>query len=145
MMFSTFGISIDFSMLSPAVRQVTHVLLTRPPLTSKEQALYPFVRLACIRHAASVRPEPGSNSHERFHESIVTHLNTSLWWLFWLAISSLSRIIFGLCFVFLTNPYTIWCLSLFSFQWAFLNSLWKNCFVRSNSNNISPFQFNVNH
>ena len=28
-----------------------------------------FVRLACIRHAASVRPEPGSNSHEKFHKS----------------------------------------------------------------------------
>ena len=28
-----------------------------------------FVRLACIRHAASVRPEPGSNSHENFHKS----------------------------------------------------------------------------
>ena len=28
-----------------------------------------FVRLACIRHAASVRPEPGSNSHEKIHKS----------------------------------------------------------------------------
>ena len=38
------------------------MLLTRPPLTSKEQAPYLFARLACIRHAASVHPEPGSNS-----------------------------------------------------------------------------------
>ena len=34
------------------------MILSRAPLT--EQA--PCVRLACIRHAASVRPEPGSNS-----------------------------------------------------------------------------------
>ena len=42
--------------------QVAHVLLTHPPLTSEKQAPHLFARLACIRHAASVRPEPGSNS-----------------------------------------------------------------------------------
>ena len=25
-----------------------------------------FVRLACLRHAASVHPEPGSNSHKKY-------------------------------------------------------------------------------
>ena len=34
------------------------MILSRAPLTSQETC----VRLACIRHAASVRPEPGSNS-----------------------------------------------------------------------------------
>ena len=34
------------------------MLLTRPPLAARRQP----VRLACIRRAASVRPEPGSNS-----------------------------------------------------------------------------------
>lgn len=57
-----FGISPGFPELSPTDRQVAHVLLTRPPLTSEKQAFRRFVRLACIRHAASVRPEPGSNS-----------------------------------------------------------------------------------
>jgi hypothetical protein len=33
------------------------VLLTRPPLKLKT-----LVRLACVRHTASVHPEPGSNS-----------------------------------------------------------------------------------
>jgi hypothetical protein len=33
------------------------VLLTRPPLELKT-----LVRLACVRHTASVHPEPGSNS-----------------------------------------------------------------------------------
>ena len=63
------GFSIRFRMLSPSDGQVTHVLLTRPPLTSEVQALRRFARLACIRHAASVRPEPGSNSHEKIEFS----------------------------------------------------------------------------
>ena len=41
--------------------QIAHALLTRPPL---EKIRRPFpARLACVRHAASVRPEPGSNSY----------------------------------------------------------------------------------
>ena len=53
------------------MRQVTHALLTRPPLS--HQTLHPegievrcFVRLACVKHAASVHPEPGSNSQKKF-------------------------------------------------------------------------------
>ena len=49
-------------MLSQSLGQVAYVLLTRSPLTLKVQALLMFVRLACIKHAASVHPEPGSNS-----------------------------------------------------------------------------------
>ena len=53
-------------MLSPGTGQVTHVLLTRPPLKCNEsnRNLHQniSVRLACVRHAASVHPEPGSNS-----------------------------------------------------------------------------------
>ena len=37
------GISVRFQTLSPSVRQVTHALLTRPPLTFEMQAsLSPF-------------------------------------------------------------------------------------------------------
>ena len=53
------GISPPFEELSRIQRQVAHVLLTRSPLYSPEGFL---VRLACVRHAASVRSEPGSNS-----------------------------------------------------------------------------------
>ena len=53
-------------MLFPTFRQIAHALLTRPPLTRREQALSSSVRLACVRHAASVRPEPGSNSLSKF-------------------------------------------------------------------------------
>ena len=55
------GISVLFKTLSPSERQVTHALLTRPPLTFIPEGNQ-SVRLACVRHAASVRPEPGSNS-----------------------------------------------------------------------------------
>ena len=73
--------------MSPSKGQVAHALLTRPPLGQAKHSVFSFtklqitnlvlcalcfgkthsvlhdpVRLACIRHAASVRPEPGSNS-----------------------------------------------------------------------------------
>jgi hypothetical protein len=68
------GISRLFNLLFRAAGQVAHVLLTRPPLghpihsalvssnapNLSEQGVP--VRLACVRRAASVRPEPGSNS-----------------------------------------------------------------------------------
>ena len=43
------------------------MILTHPPLSLINRhpegiCLISFVRLACVRHAASVRPEPGSNS-----------------------------------------------------------------------------------
>ena len=54
------GISPSFLKLSRSQGQVTHVLLTRSPLEYPRRGL--SVRLACVKHAASVRPEPGSNS-----------------------------------------------------------------------------------
>ena len=62
------GISSRFQLLSPGMGQVTHALLTRPPLSHKifipeGNQIKCFVRLACVKHAASVHPEPGSNSH----------------------------------------------------------------------------------
>ena len=56
------GIRRRFQRLSQSQGQVTHVLLTRSPLIQQEQAPTFTVRLACVKHAASVRPEPGSNS-----------------------------------------------------------------------------------
>ena len=65
------GISSRFQLLSPSAGQVAHALLTRPPLGSANFRSEKFpsarpVRLACVRHAASVHPEPGSNSHKKF-------------------------------------------------------------------------------
>ena len=55
-------ISCRFQPLSTTYGQIAHVLLTRSPLGLRKQASFRLVRLACIRHAASVHPEPGSNS-----------------------------------------------------------------------------------
>ena len=63
------------------------------------------VRLACIRHAASVRPEPGSNSQIKY----LSHLSDWLVFHYWLT--------------------DFWCIllhhmshsSLFSFQWSSLS------------------------
>ena len=50
-------------MLSPCRRQVlTRYSPVRHLVIFKASFLYNPVRLACVRHAASVRPEPGSNS-----------------------------------------------------------------------------------
>jgi hypothetical protein len=54
------GISSGFPLLSPAWGQVSYVLRTRAPLSTDRNRLP--VRLACVRHAANVHPEPGSNS-----------------------------------------------------------------------------------
>ena len=59
------GISTGFPVLFPTPRQITHVVLTRAPLYSGTEV--PFLaRLACVRHAASVDSEPGSNSQKKF-------------------------------------------------------------------------------
>src|SRR6476661_443487 len=55
-----FGISFGFPELSRSDGQIAHVLLTRSPLVYPRRGL--TARLACVKHAASVRPEPGSNS-----------------------------------------------------------------------------------
>ena len=70
------------------MRQVTHALLTRPPLShkqlqSEEICRKCFVRLACVKHAASVHPEPGSNSHKNVflsetHARLLAQLAKSL-------------------------------------------------------------------
>ena len=60
------GISTCFQVLSPCLGQIAHALLTCPPLectaSSRNLPQYIPARLACVKHAASVRPEPGSNS-----------------------------------------------------------------------------------
>ena len=62
----TSGISTGFPVLSQTSGQVAHVLLTRSPL-GLHRYCYRMdpARLACVKHAASVRPEPGSNSPSR--------------------------------------------------------------------------------
>ena len=69
------GISLGFPGLSQSQGQVTHVLLTRSPLEYPRRGL--SARLACVRHAASVRPEPGSNSPSRSYDISRPHEEVS--------------------------------------------------------------------
>jgi hypothetical protein len=64
---TTSGISPTFAGLSQTSGQVTNALLTRSPLGHPRTNTKSLVRLACIRHAASVHPEPGSNSPQKIH------------------------------------------------------------------------------
>jgi hypothetical protein len=65
------GISHRFRWLSRSEGQITHVLLTRSPLVYPRKGL--TARLACVKHAASVRPEPGSNSPLKYHDAPTPH------------------------------------------------------------------------
>jgi hypothetical protein len=65
------GISSCFQLVSQSQGQVAHVLLTRSPLVYSRRSL--TVRLACVKHAASVRPEPGSNSPLKNIDNHDTH------------------------------------------------------------------------
>ena len=56
------GVNRPFGRLSPCGGQVAYALLTRPPLAGEVLLLPAAARLACVRPAASVYPEPGSNS-----------------------------------------------------------------------------------
>ena len=106
------GFSSHFWLLSPCIRQVTHALLTRPPLRiplfCRSFPEISSVRLACVKHAASVHPEPGSNSlikclmHSRQPSSLVISRLYCFWFLQpFLNVKEFSRIV---------------CVSLFSYQ-----------------------------
>ena len=65
-LMTTWGISNSFELLSLSLGQVTNALLTRSPLRNSTYCYIELsVRLACIRHAANVHPEPGSNSPQK--------------------------------------------------------------------------------
>ena len=51
-----------FQRLSPGYGHVAHVLRTLPPVAGRVLLLPAAPRLACVKPAASVHPEPGSNS-----------------------------------------------------------------------------------
>ena len=72
------GIISRFQLLSPSERQIAHVLLTRPPLSYLKQAPNNSVRLACVKRAASVRPEPGSNSLVKLYPNSLSRFMISV-------------------------------------------------------------------
>ena len=56
------GITRRFHRLSPSPGHVAHALLTLSPVAVRVLLLHAAPRLACVKPAASVHPEPGSNS-----------------------------------------------------------------------------------
>ena len=109
------GISSHFWLLSPCIRQVTHALLTRPPLSpSKCKHSDVFVRLACVKHAASVHPEPGSNSLNKC--LLQVKINSWLIYPFYCFL----RIFRSFVFMILKRTFEE-CVSLFSYQRSVLH------------------------
>ena len=135
----SYRISTSFPVLSALERQVAHALLTRPPLSQSKQASIFSVRLECVMHAASVHPEPGSNS--RFKSSILA---------FFFTVSSKKGIVefwllSGSLILFASSSYFL-CTSssLFNFQGSARPSLfWSACllyhFLPSLSTPFFPF------
>ena len=68
----------QFPRAIPNQRARSHALLTRLPLSTTRRWLH--VRLACVKPAASVRSEPGSNSQVESTEvlSLTSNLRTSV-------------------------------------------------------------------
>ena len=94
------------------MRQVAHALLTRPPLShrprhSEEIKSKCFARLACVKHAASVHPEPGSNSRKKVLSrsgKLLAFLSRylllasdlrfrSIWFPFWIFLLEIFRVV----------------------------------------------------
>ena len=67
-LWAAWRIARRFHRLSAASGWVAYALRTRPPLSAPRKG--PPARLACIRPAASVHPEPGSNSSLYYCSSI---------------------------------------------------------------------------
>ena len=61
------GISRRFHRLSPGNGHVAHALRTLPPVAARTLLPRAAPRLACVKPAASVHPEPGSNSSLYIH------------------------------------------------------------------------------
>ena len=88
------GISTPFGALSPTGGQVSHVLLRRPPVYSSPEGEF-RPRLAWLRHAASVSPEPGSNPPQEYALFLLHQKHTT----------SFSNIFFVKGVIILTPPH----------------------------------------
>ena len=120
----SWGISVRFQTLSPIQRQVAHALLTRPPLNylcaSRRINKSNSVRLECVMHAASVHPEPGSNSRKNYFTS--SPLGLVITFRVTLILNSFTLLsIYNSLDEISSFAHTMLCTSLllFNFQWPF--------------------------
>ena len=105
-------ISRRFHRLSPCIGQVAHVLRTLPPVAAGVLLPRAAPRLACVKPAASVHPEPGSNSSLYISISQVQSGTSNFQ-----EINALDFFVFGTCFLVLS-------LSVFSMNYrCFSNGL----------------------
>ena len=126
------GISTCFQVLSPLMGRlptcyspVRHSSFQLSASTREERS----VRLACIRHAASVRPEPGSNSHNKVR-TILRLLSSICLLAYCLLVKNVC------CLELNQDALHIWFVySLFSFQ--------RSTLPRSNFYIITNFRLNV--
>ena len=72
------GISTGFPVLSPCGGQVAYALLTRAPVAGSALPHPDAPRLACVKPAASVHPEPGSNSPLLKLSAVILYLSSFL-------------------------------------------------------------------
>jgi hypothetical protein len=86
-------ISRRFHRLCPGCRQVAHVLRTLPPVAARVLLPRAAPRLACVRPAASVHPEPGSNSS--LYILYTSSLTPTSYSLFFIKKSTLSILCFS--------------------------------------------------
>ena len=126
------GISTCFQVLSPLMGRlptcyspVRHSSFQLSASTREERS----VRLACIRHAAGVRPEPGSNSHNKVR-TILRLLSSICLLAYCLLVKNVC------CLELNQDALHIWFVySLFSFQ--------RSTLPRSNFYIITNFRLNV--
>ena len=126
------GISTCFQVLSPLMGRlptcyspVRHSSFQLSASTREERS----VRLACIRHAAAVRPEPGSNSHNKVR-TILRLLSSICLLAYCLLVKNVC------CLELNQDALHIWFVySLFSFQ--------RSTLPRSNFYIITNFRLNV--
>ena len=92
------GISRRFHRLSPGNGHVAHALRTLPPVAARILLSRAAPRLACVKPAASVHPEPGSNSslYISYFSSSIRHLLISK------KLTLSIFFVFGTCFLVLS-------------------------------------------
>ena len=90
------GITHRFQCLSHSDGQVAHALRTLPPVAARVLLPRAAPRLACVKPAASVHPEPGSNS------SLYILFPSSL-----LEIDALDLLLFGTCFLYFLSVFSM--------------------------------------
>ena len=107
------SITHRFQCLSSSDGQVAHALRTLPPVAARVLLPRAAPRLACVKPAASVHPEPGSNSslYIFYFPGLVQFLR----------IDALDLCLFGTCFLYFPSVFSMISLNPAPWGWAVKN------------------------